>query len=268
MTAMTRSLASRSSIVGVLALGVLALGCRDRSTTTPEPAPIERCGEPGERFGELDWVPADARLLVVVDRRASDLTAADQHLRELSQHAATTGLPIRAALALGQIGMQTQMLGMSLTKLEVDPGEIVELHGPTREVAWVWPTTCAPELLAARVLGRWGVLLRANLDAELGSGDASFPFDVVVPMDGLVALTPLGQGAELLRWLRSAEGREGPGSQVTALAPAALRGVIQGESLLAGEAEADAGRGPAHVRTLRATGEAIELDGTVWRPPP
>lgn len=259
----------RASLVGALVL----LGCRDHGTTaTTEPDPEAKpestihCGPVGERFVDYDWAPADARLLTVIDRQSSELPDALTQLHALSDDAATVGLPIRVALALGQLGMQTQMLALSLAKLGLEPGELVELHGPGSELAWLWPTTCDPDLLATRVLARWGVLLRANLDAKLGPGDAErFPFDVVVLADDRVALTPLGQGPALLRWLRSAKGDPGPGSKLAQLAAAPIRAVVQGESLLAGE-QASAGAGPAHTRTLRVDGQQIELDGEVWAP--
>jgi hypothetical protein len=261
--------------LALLASALLLLGCRDRVTVQPDPDPdpevevepkVEAdCSEVGERFGDLDWVPADARLLVVIDRHSPDLDPALTRLRTLTEQASTVGLPIRAGLALDRLGMQSQMLGLSLVRLELDPAELLELHGPGSEIAWAWPTRCAPERLAARVLARWGVLLRANLDAKLGSGDPEgFPFDVVVLADDRVVLTPLGQGSALLGWLRKAEGDEGPGSTLGDLAPAPIRAVIQGESLLAGDQQANHGSGVAHTRTLRVASDRIELDGEVW----
>lgn len=254
----------------LLACAALLLGCRDRVSVPPEPEPEPEPVEPvecpvGERFVDYDWVPADARLLIVIDRESPDLAAALTRLRTLTDDAAAVGLPIRATLALGQLSMQSQMLGLSLGKLELAPAELIELHGPGNEIAWTWPTQCAPERLAARVLARWGVLLRANLDAKLGAGDPErFPFDVVVLADDRVALTPLGQGSALLRWMRTAEGDAGPGSKLAELAPAPIRAVLQGESLLAGDEQAHQGSGAAHTRTLRVDAEQIELDGEIW----
>lgn len=240
----------------------------DEPEPTPEPDLVESCGEPGERFVDFRWVPSDARLLLVVDRRADDLEPALVRARELSSHAAAAGLPIRAGLALGQLRVQLGMLELSLRELGAEPGEIVELHGPASELAWVWPSTCASDRLAARMLAQWGVMLRARVDARLGSGGEQFPFDVVVLATGEVALAPHGQGEALLRWLLAADASaEGPGSRLAALEHAALRGIVQGESLLAGEA-ASGGLGPTHARTLRVTGERVELDGMVFAPPP
>ncbi|MFV8754545.1 hypothetical protein ACNOYE_28685 [Nannocystaceae bacterium ST9] len=255
----------RSILLGAALL--LAIGCERETNPPPDPEPEpETCGPIGERFVDYDWVPADARLLTVIDRQANDLDQALARVRTLSDAAASVGLPIRAALALGQLGMQTQMLALSLAELGLDPGELIELHGPGSELAWLWTTSCDPDLLATRMLARWGVLLRANLDAKLGLGVAGeFPFDVIVLADGRVALTPLGQGSALLRWLRTAEGDEGPGSRLGELAAAPIRAVLQGESLLAGDS-ASGGSGQAHTRTLRVTGEQIELDGTLWTP--
>jgi hypothetical protein len=249
---------------------LLLLACRDRTTVPPEPEPepeSESADCPtGERFVDWSWVPADARLLVVIDRESADLEPALTRLSTLGDHAAAVGLPIRAGLALDRLGMQAQMLGLSLGRLELDPAEFVELHGPGSEIAWTWPTQCPPERLDARVLARWGVMLRANLDAKLGPGDPErFPFDVVVIADR-VALTPLGQGSALLGWLRTAEGDDGPGQQLARLAAAPIRAIIQGESLLAGEDPAAHGSGPAHARTLRVEAEQIELDGVIWAP--
>jgi hypothetical protein len=252
------------------------LACRDRTTVPPQPEG-EDASEPdpepevadcpsGERFVDWNWVPADARLLVVIDRQSADLAAALTRLDALGDHAAAVGLPIRASLALDRLGMQAQMLALSLGRLDLDPAELVELHGPRNEIAWAWPTRCPPERLDARVLARWGVMLRANLDAKLGLGDPErFPFDVVVVADR-VALTPLGQGSALLGWLRTAEGDEGPGAQLARLAAAPVRAIIQGESLLAGEDPATHGSGPAHARTLRVEAQQIELDGVIWAP--
>ncbi len=164
--------------------------------------------------------------------------------------------------------MQTTLLGFSLAELGLEPGEMIEVHGPTNELAWLWSTSCDPDRLATRMLARWGVMLRANLDAKLGLGDAEqFPFDVVVlaGSPGIVALTPLGQGSALLRWLRTAEGDAGPGSLLAELPRAPIRAVVRGESLLAGERPSD-GAGPSHTRTLRVDAEQIELDGKVWPP--
>lgn len=272
---MTRS-RPRHRGLALLTCAVLLLGCRDRVTVQPEPLPEPEpvpepeavdCGPLGERFVDYDWVPADARLLVVIDRQSAELPAALTRLRSLTDNAAQVGLPVRATLALNQLGMQSQMLALSLGQLELEPAELIELHGPGSEIAWTWPTQCAPERLAARVLARWGVLLRANLDAKLGPGDPErFPFDVVVLADDRVALTPLTQGSSLLRWLRTAEGDEGPGSKLAELAPAPIRVVLQGESLLAGEDQAHQGSGLAHTRTLRVDAETIELDGELWVP--
>lgn len=254
-------------LAGLLAL-LGSLAC-ERGHATREPEPPPACGEAGERFVDFRWVPGDARLLVVVDRRADDLAPAFVQLRGLSDHAAAAGLPIRAGLALGRLRMQVDMLALSLRELGADPGELVELHGPASELAWVWPSTCASELLATRMLVEWGVMLRASLDAKLGSGGEGFPFDVVVLPSGEVALAPLGQGAALLRWLLGADANdEGPGSRLATLEPAAIRGVVQGESLLAGDAGAHGGEGPTHVRTLRVEGEQLELDGKVFEAPP
>lgn len=250
----------------------LAPACeRGRAPDEPEPtpAPVESCGEPGERFVDFRWVPSDARLLLVVDRRAGDLEPALARASELSRHAAAAGLPIRAGLALGQLRMQLGMLELSLRELGAEPGEIVELHGPASELAWVWPSTCASDHLAARMLAQWGVMLRARVDARLGGASEQFPFDVVVLATGEVALAPRGQGAALLRWLLAADASdEGPGSRLAALEHAAIRGIVQGESLLAGEATASGGLGPTHARTLRVTGEQVELDGMVFESPP
>jgi hypothetical protein len=255
----------------VVSLALLA-ACERGHTREPDPGaePVTReaCGEPGERFVDLRWVPSDARLLLLVDRRASDLGPALARAGELSRHAGTAGLPVRAGLALGSLRMQVDMLALSLRELGADPGELVELHGPASELAWVWPSTCASDRLAARMLAQWGVMLRARVDARLGSAGEQYPFDVVVLPGGEVALAPRGQGAALLRWLQGADASdEGPGSRTTALAPAAIRGLVQGESLLAGEAAASGG-GPTHARTLRVTGEQVELDGMVFAPPP
>jgi hypothetical protein len=260
--------------LALLACATLLFGCRDQATVPPEPEPKTEpepvpepvdCGPVGERFVDYDWVPADARLLMVIDRESADLPAALTRLRGLTEGAATIGLPVRATLALGQLGMQSQMLALSLARLELAPAELIELHGPGSEIAWVWPTQCEPERVAARVLARWGVLLRANLDAKLGPGDPErFPFDVVVLADDRIALTPLGRGSALLRWLRTAEGDVGPGSRLGELAPAPIRAVIQGESLLVGDDQADHGSGLAHTRTLRVDADRVELDGELW----
>ncbi len=255
----------------LLVSAALCVGCRDRATTTPEPVPEPEpesatCGPIGERFVDYAWVPDDARLLIVIDRDAEDLPAALARLQSLTDEAAAVGLPIRATLALRQLGMQTQVLGLSLARLGLEPGELIELHGPGNELAWMWTTSCEPASLATRMLARGGVLLRANLDAKLGVGDRErFPFDVVVLADGRVALTPLGQASALLAWLRGAQGEARPGSILAELAPAPIRAVVRGESLLAGE-DPSPGSDRAHTRTLRVEGERIELDAKVWPP--
>ncbi len=220
----------------------------------PDPAPDGVCGTPAQRFADYDWVPDDSRLTTSILRDDPELPAALTTLAQMVESDAVQ-LPIRAALDYENLGLQLLGLEGVIATIELDPGELVELHSPDGDVVWLWPSNCPTATLATRMLARFEVLVRADFEhpgLRLGSGSTRFPFDLVLMHERLVALAPLGRGAHVGAWLSAPRHDEdGPGVALASIDHAPIRSVLSGPSLLAGDH--DDVSSTAHHRKLRAT---------------
>jgi hypothetical protein len=224
----------------------------------PEPAEIS-CSN--ERFADYDWVPNDARLTTSIQRGDSELPAALGVLARMSE-TPDLQLPVFATLDFRNLGLQLGALDRMLVELELAPAELVELQGPHGELAWVWATDCPPTTIAARTLGRFGVMLRADLERpglRHGAGTIDrFPFDLLALGEHRVALTPLGRGAHVGAWLHGSsssptESQDHPGRALAEIPAAPIRTVLAGEALLTSTT------GPTPARLRR-----IQVSATTW----
>jgi hypothetical protein len=253
-------------------------GAKDRSDRTgpegqvaearPEPPDAERpaCDAAGEALGGTEWLPADARLAVVVDGDDPGLAAA---VERVEAGASGRGLPIVAGLALGQLGLQLTLVRGLLARAGLRPRELALIHDKGGAVVWVWRARCDLRDLQAAMARAWGVRGRAVAGGEVAEAAAgsSFPHDVVFLAEDRVALVPAGQATATRRWLESpapppaigGPPRPQPGAVLGQIPPAPIRGVMTGTSVLAGAAPDVVDAPP--VRTLRATPEAFEIDG-------
>jgi hypothetical protein len=113
----------------------------------------------------------------------------------------------------------------------------------------------------------WGLRGRAVAGGEVAEAapGSGFPLDVVFLAEDRMALVPAGQAMALRRWLENrldppvgpGSAAPDPGAVLAEIPEAPIRGVLTGTSLLLGD-----GRGqPPLVRTIRATAEALEIDG-------
>lgn len=234
-------------------------------SVAPDPAltrdtDAELCRAP-RAFGDYDWIPDDTRLATSIQRHDPALADA---LALVHAHAADPAeqLPVFAALDLRNLGMQLANLDQLLARLDLDPAELVELHGPAGEQVWSWSTDCPPATVAARVLDRFGVMLRADLQRpglRWGVGSIErFPFDVMTFGDHRVAVTLVGHGQAIGAWLHDGAhgGDEGPGRRLRDLSDAPIRAVLDGEALLD-----PAGTGAAaRRRSIRVTAQDWIID--------
>jgi hypothetical protein len=258
-------------MVSVLAMG--PLGCpRSEPSVNPEPlaetdqvtpprdpaAPSGLCGSAAQRFTDYDWIPDDSRLTTAILRDDPELPAALSTVARMAESDAVQ-LPIRAALDFRNLGWQLRGLEGVMTTVELDPGELVALHGPTGDVVWLWPTDCPTVTLATRMLDRFSVLVRIDFEhpgVRLGVGSDSFPFDLVLLHERLVALAPRGRGAHVSAWLSKPRiDASGPGVALASIELAPIRSVLNGPALL-GDPDGDAPPGSDRHRKLRATADA------------
>lgn len=251
-------------------LAMTTLACRKPvATVEPEPssAPVaEAPTEPeppscnDERFADYDWVPSDARLATSIQRSDPELPAA---LDVLARMSATPELqlPIFATLDFRNLGLQLSTLDRMLVELELAPAELVELHSPSGEFVWVWATDCPLDAISARMLDRFGVMLRADLQRpglRHGQGTPErFPFDLLALGDRRVALTLLGRGAHVGVWLHGASEPDRadphPGRALAEIPVAPIRTVLAGEALLTSTNDPN-GPTPARLRRLQVSG--------------
>lgn len=263
-------------LLPILLLATATLGCRtpgaivepsDASAPVAE-TPSDPASDPepvscsDERFADYDWVPDDARLATSIQRNDPELPAALSVLARMSA-APDLQLPIFATLDFRNLGLQLGALDRMLVELELAPAELVELHSPSGEFVWVWATDCPPAAISARMLDRFGVLLRADLERpglRHGQGTPErFPFDLLALGDRRVALTLLGRGASVGMWLHGAsthrEDRADPrpGRALAEIPAAPIRTVLAGEALLTSTS------GPTPARLRR-----IQVSGTTW----
>lgn len=232
---------------------------KDRSETT---APA--CDAAGERLGGAGWLPADARLAVVVDGDDPGLAAA---VERVEAGAAGRGLPIVAGLALGQLGLQLTLVRGQLARAGLRPRELALVHDRGGAVIWVVRARCDLRDLQAAMARAWGVRGRAVAGGEVAEAapGSGFPHDVVFLAEDRVALVPAGQATTIRRWLEApapapaigAQPRPQPGEVLDEIPPAPVRGVLTGTSVLLGAAIET-----PPVRKLRATPAAFEVDGS------
>ena len=248
--------------VGVLAL---ALACERNGASVPPdpvqtvedpPVPTGVCGTPAQRFGDYAWIPDDSRLTTAILRDDPELPGALQTLARMVDDPAVQ-LPILAAIDYSNLSFQLAGLERTLASVELDPGELVELHSPDGDVVWLWPSDCPTETLAVRALDRFAVLVRIDFEhpgMRIGEGSVErFPFDVVLVRERFVALAPLGRGAAVSAWLSAArEDEDGPGVALANLEPAAIRSVLSGPALLTGGGSGTPAQAGRH-RKLRVT---------------
>ncbi|PRP96727.1 hypothetical protein [Enhygromyxa salina] len=268
------------ALIGGGLAAAIALGCRQvaseapvdaAATASPDPAAESPACDAGLRFADYDWVPDDARLTASIQRDDPQLADALATLARMTEAPEVT-LPVFAALDFRNLALQLDNLDRVLDELGDDPGELVELHSPAGETVWLWPSACPPELLAARVLGRWQIMLRADPEhpgGRFGAGSPDgFPFDVltIATLDERrVALTRVGQGAKVGAWLReSARGGEhGPAHALAEIDAAPLRCVLDGSSLLTPSAASTLD--PPHLR-VRVTGRSWDTSASPHTP--
>jgi hypothetical protein len=233
------------------------LGCPKPDTVVEPQAEQMSCSD--ERFADYDWVPGDTRLTTSIERGDSDLPAALTVLARMSD-TPDLQLPVFATLDFRNLGLQLGALDRMLGELELEPAELVELQGPGGELAWVWPTTCPAAAISARMLDRFGVMLRADLERpglRHGTGTIErFPFDLLALGEHRLALTPLGRGAHVGAWLHGSsspeKSDEHPGRALAEIPPAPIRTVLAGEALLT----STTGPTPARLRRLQVSGSS------------
>lgn len=231
----------------------------------PEAGPVEpraTCDAAGETLGGTAWVPADARLAVVVDLGAPELDPAVARLAAIPGR----GLPVVAGMALAQLGLQLTLVRAALARAELGPRELALVHDRSGAVIWVLRARCDLRDLQARIARAWGVRGRAVAGGEVAEAapGGGFPHDVVFLAEDRVALVPAGQAMAMRRWLEappapmpSGPSTPRPGEALAEIPPAPIRGVLRGTSLLDG----DPAVAPPVVRTVRVTADALEIDG-------
>lgn len=244
----------------------------DRSTPTPvQPAigpPPATC-DAHDELGGAAWLPADVRLAVIVDLDSGDLAAANNHLAAGVQ--AGRGLPVVAALGLGQLGLQLGILRPQLITAGLRPRELMLLHDRTGAVIWVLRARCDLAAIQAGMTAAWSLQVRKISGGEVAesprgpTGAARVAFDVAFLPDDRIALTPPGSAAAVHRWLGAGPAAPGlgagpavapPGEVLDEIPAAPIRGVLAGRAL-----QSDGAADAPLVRTLRATATALEVDG-------
>lgn len=230
------------------------------SGPAPKIPPEATCADARDDLGDLTWIPRDARVSAVLDLRAPKL---DDAARQLARAVADApGLPIVAALGLGQLDLQLDILRGQLRTADLAPHELLLLHEPGGAVIWVLRARCDLGVLQAALARAWGLRSRNTASgpvAEAGLGARS-PYDVVFLADDRLALVPAGHAGRLRRWLEAppdpslTPGRraEGPGELLASLSPAPIRVVLAGRGLLAGDAAAS-------PRTLQAWPDRVAV---------
>lgn len=231
-------------------------------TQRPEDMSPETCQQAQDPLGDLEWIPRDVRLAAAFDLGDPGLGEAARELARAS--AATPGMPVVAALGLGFLDAQLDIVRRQLAAADLAPRELLLLHDPAGAVVWVVRVRCDLLVLQAVLARAWGVTSRATAAGPLAEPAApgGFPHDVVFLADDRLALVPAGAGGKLRRWLEGQAaapelgggGRvETPGEALARLDPAPIRVVLAGRGLLAGDA-------PAAPRTLRAWPDRVALD--------
>lgn len=248
-----------------------AATCSAEPTVEPEPAPMEEpggpdaCGPKGERFTNLDWIPADTRFAAFAKYDAEGFDQAGLLLEELSR-SQEHPLPIVAQAELGQLDFELSSMQTTMQFAGFFPAEMVKVHSKSGVPVYVWPSTCDLDVAREKVTEAYGVVTRKTVDGMVGVHDQSdFPFDILFLRGDRVAFTPQGRSTEVMEWLSapaeptlSGEPRPKPGPKLSDLDDAPFRILIQGDSLVSGEGETQGG-----MRLIRATSVGVELDGSL-----
>jgi len=241
---------------------------RDTADTDPPPTLEGICGTAGLRFADLAWIPSDARLATSLSLDDDDaLGAAVAQLATLAGDPEST-LPLVAAMDYRQLGLQLGSVRPTLEVLGSAPAELVEILGPDNQLVWAWPSDCPADQVSARLLARWQLVPRAELEhpgVRVAPSSDRFPFDLVTIGERHILLTRGGQGRAVAKWLGDSDDSPdtAPASALADLEAAPIRSVLVGEWLLTGTA----GSGPAAVRTIRVTATEVELDAKPWPTP-
>ncbi|HEY0136133.1 MAG TPA: hypothetical protein VGB85_18730 [Nannocystis sp.] len=236
------------------------------SDMSPQTAPAPAC-DARDTLGDTSWLPADLRLAVILDLDSPDLPAAIVRLQDGVREG--RGLPVVASRGLGLLGLLLDILRPQLRRAGLDPRELALLHDREGAVVWVLRARCDLEALQARLAASWSLQVRTLTGGSVAEGrrdgaDATgFAFDVAFLAEDRLALTPPGSAPALRRWLSGppaaplAGPAAPPPAEVLDEIPAApIRGVLAGRSLQAPGAST-----VPLVRTLRATADALEIDG-------
>lgn len=226
------------------------------------------CDVAGETLGGTGWLPDAARLAILVDLDDAGLAAA---ARRVEAGASAGGLPVVAGLALGMLGLQVEMIRGLLARAGLRPRELALVHDRDGAVVWVLRARCDLRDLQATLAAAWGVRGRAVSGGEVAEAapGSGFPHDVVFLAEDRVALVPAGQAMRMRQWFEAgvspatmgaAAGADAPrpGEVLAEIPPAPVRGVLSGTSVLS-----DGAADLPPVRTIRATAEALEIDGSL-----
>ena len=239
------------------------------------------CGTAGLSLDDYAWIPSDARGAVSIVVAAPETSAA---LAALAAHGRQPehGLPITVAFAVTQWPIVVPVLGSLLDSVGLQPDEWVYVAPATGPAfAWVVRSDCDLDEALARIEESWGLVGRRRVEGVVastppaaGAGDGTlhdppkagqapaepspdaptFPYDVVFASGGRVALVPQGHGDAFLTMLNEASPTNGWARSFDALAPAPVRGVLSGRSLVGSK-----NRHPS-ATTLRALPEAVHVD--------
>lgn len=242
----------------------------------PKDLPEATCSGAQDPIGDLEWIPGDVRLAAWIDLAAPGVE--DAALRLERAVAGSPGLPIVAALGLGQLAVQLQILRAQLARAGLQPRELVLLHAPDGAVLWVLRARCDLPALQATLARAWGLQSRTTASgpiaeparARLPDSAPAFPYDALFLADDRLALVPAGAGGRVRRWLEAppeapafAGVQRGPrpGEVLTTLPAAPIRGMFAGRGLLA--------EGPgAPPRSFQAWADRVELAAASPEPAP
>ncbi|MCA9720078.1 MAG: hypothetical protein KC468_35770 [Myxococcales bacterium] len=224
----------------------------------------------GSRVGELDWIPADARVVALIELADPELDAALEQLSAALPE--LDDVPIVSGMALSQLPLQLAVLRPALAQGGFAPASVLLLHTRASEPVWVLRAPCDLDEMRGAIERRWPVKTRAVIggvvaERDPARGDQALLGDVVFASGDRVAITPPGAGARLLRWL---EGQVQPDAgalvgapdpraapEVESLEPAAIRVLLHGQGLLAVGAHGDAEAHSTRV-LLRASSAGVE----------
>ncbi|HET6583201.1 MAG TPA: hypothetical protein VFG69_07135 [Nannocystaceae bacterium] len=251
----------RAAIAGLVTIAALASGCPhpvgdDGGPTTDAPAPT-RCGDGHERIADLSFVPRTAVLVGRIDLGAADLDAALVRMRD---HVAQpeTGLPVRAAFALGQWHWEVPLVRDTLARQGLATGELVALALDDALGGWIVPLGCAHADAIAAVRAHGWSVEDSGVVAIAAAVPERTAWDLVIGPGPLAVLAPAGRGRELAARLGSGAdptqiGAPTPGERLAAVATAPVRVVVIGRGFTMGDATTT-----SDARALRASPAEVE----------